>query len=104
MFQEPAYHCQLSSYQLTFQEEGNMSPISGIVSQLPFEQTGLKPYTVYAWKLKNNNEEIFMNTTRTLEDGKLKTYAHIVSSITIFNSIQFISVCLIQKGVMAHRI
>jgi hypothetical protein len=69
-FQEPANHCQLSSYQLTFQGERNMSPISGHVSQLPFEQTGLKPFTVYTWKLVHNYERIFMNTTRTLEDGK----------------------------------
>jgi len=82
-FQKFAYHCQLSSYQLTFQEEGSMSPISGNVSQLPFEQTGLKPFTVYTWKLVHNNETVFMNTTITLEDGKLKTYAHIVISIMI---------------------
>ena len=81
-FQEPTHHCQLNSYQLTFQE-GNTSPISGIVSQLPFEQTGLKPFTVYTWKLVHNNKVIFMNTARTLDDGKLKTYAHIVIRITI---------------------
>ena len=82
-FQEPAHHCQLSSYQLTFQEDGNKSPLSGIVSHLPFEQTGLKPFTVYEWKLVHNNKTIFMNTTRTLEDGKLQTLAHIVISIII---------------------
>ena len=82
-FQEPAHHCQLSSYQLTFQGEGNISPISGILSQLPFEQKELKPFTVYTWKLVHNNEEIFMNTTRTFEDGNLKKYAHIVISIAI---------------------
>jgi len=81
-FQKPDYHCQLTSYQLTFQE-GNMSPISGNMSQLPFEQTGLKPFTVYKWKLVHNNILIFMNTTETPEDGKLKTCAHIVISITI---------------------
>ena len=82
-FQEPAHHCQLNSYQLTFQE-GNMSPISGNVSQLPFEQTGLKPFTVYTLKLvHNNNNPIFMDTARTLEDGKLKTYTHTVISIMI---------------------
>ena len=58
-FQKPAYHCQLSSYQLTFQEEGNMSPSSGNISQLPFEQTELKPFTVYTWKLVHNNYKIF---------------------------------------------
>jgi hypothetical protein len=82
-FQKPTYHCQLSSYQLTFQEEGNMSPISGNMSELPFEQKGLKPFTVYTWKLVHNNKLIFMNTIRTLEDGKLKTYAHIVIRIMI---------------------
>ena len=82
-FQEPAHHCQLSSYQLTFQEEGNLSPISGIVSQLPFEQRELKPFTVYTWKLVHNNEEIFMDSTRTLEDGKLQSHADIVISIAI---------------------
>ena len=82
-FQEPAHHCPLSSYKLTFQEEGNKSPLYGIVSHLPFEQTGLKPFTVYEWKLVHNNKTIFMNTTRTLEDGKLQTLAHIVISIII---------------------
>ena len=82
-FQEHADHCQLSSYQLNFQEEGNMSPISGNVSHLPFEQTGLKPFTVYTWKLVHNNETICMNTKITLEGGKLQTYAHIVISVTI---------------------
>jgi hypothetical protein len=82
-FQEPYCHCQLSSYQLTFQEEGNMSPISGNVSQLPFEQTGLKPFTVYTWKVVYNNKTLFMNTTITLEDGKLQTFVHIVISIMI---------------------
>ena len=81
-FQKPANHCHLSSYKLTFEEEGNMPPISGNVSQLPFEQTGLKPFTVYTWKLVHNNNTIFMNTTITLEDGKLQTFAHIVISIT----------------------
>jgi hypothetical protein len=60
-----------------------MSPISGNVSQLPFEQTGLKPFTVYTWKLVHNHELIFINIARTLEDGKLKTYAHIVVIIKI---------------------
>ena len=96
-FQEPAHHCWLSSYQLTFQEEGNMSPISGIVSQLPFEQTGLKPFTVYTWKLVHNNEIIFMNTTRTIEDGKLQTFAHIVIRMMIL-----ILCCIIQ--VVSFRI
>jgi len=82
-FQEPAHHCQLSSYDLTFEENGNMSPISGNVSQLPFEQTRLKPFTVYTCRLVHNNEIIFMNTTRTLEDGKLQTIAHIVISMMI---------------------
>jgi len=82
-FQEPAHHCPLNSYQLTFQEEGNKSLLSGIVSQLPFEQTGLKPFTVYTWKLVHNNEIIFKNTTRTLEECKLQTFAHIVISIMI---------------------
>ena len=81
-FQKPAHHCQLSSYQLTFQE-GNTSLISGILSQLPFEQRELNPFKVYTWKLVYNNEEIFMNTTRTFEDGNLKKYAHIVISIAI---------------------
>ena len=49
-----------------------MSPISGNVSRLPFEQTGLKPFTVYMWKLVHNNKTIFMNNTITLEDGKLQ--------------------------------
>jgi len=89
-FQEPTHHCQLSLYKLTFQE-GNMSPISGIVSQLPFEQTGLKPFTEYTWKLVHNNEVILTNTTITLEDGKLKTYACIVIRITIL-----ILCCIIQ--------
>jgi len=82
-FQEPFNHCQLNSYQLTFQGEGNMSSISGNVSRLPFEQAGLKPFTVYTWKLVHTNKTIFMNTTITLEDGKLKTCAHIVISIMI---------------------
>jgi len=90
-FQEPAHHCPLSSYKLTFQEEGNKSPLYGIVSHLPFEQTGLKPFTVYEWKLVHNNKTIFMNTTRTLEDGKLQTLAHIVISIIIL-----ILCCIIQ--------
>jgi len=90
-FQEPAHHCQLSSYQLTFQEDGNKSPLSGIVSHLPFEQTGLKPFTVYTWILVHNIEIIFKNTTRTLEDGKLQTLAHIVISIIIL-----ILCCIIQ--------
>jgi len=37
-FPEPFNHCQLNSYQLTFQGEGNMSPISGNVSQLPLNR------------------------------------------------------------------
>jgi hypothetical protein len=90
-FQEPVYPCQLNSYQLTFQEEGNMSPISVNVSQLPFEQTGLKPYTVYTWKLVHNNTTIFTNTAITLEDGKLQTCAHIVISMMIL-----ILCCIIQ--------
>jgi hypothetical protein len=82
-FQKSAHQCPLSSYQLTFQAEGNIYPLSGIVSQLPFEQTELKPFTVYTWKLVHNNEIIFMNTTRTLEAGKLQKIAHIVISIMI---------------------
>jgi hypothetical protein len=82
-FQESIYPCQLNSYQLTFQEEGNMFPISGNVSQLPFEQKGLKPFTVYTWKLVHKNTTIFMNTSITLEDGKLQTCAHIVISMMI---------------------
>jgi hypothetical protein len=70
-FQRPAYHCQLNSYQLSFQEEGNMSPIPGNVLRLPFELKGLKPFTVYTWKLVHNSDIVFMDTTRTLEDGKL---------------------------------
>jgi len=61
------------------------------VSKLPFEQTGLKPFTMYTWKLVLNSEVIFMNTTITLKDGKLKTYAHIVIRITIL-----ILCCIIQ--------
>jgi hypothetical protein len=70
-FQEPAHHCQLSSYQLTIQEEGNKPPRSAIVSHLPFEQTELESFTAYTWKLVHNNNIIFMNTTLTLEGGKL---------------------------------
>ena len=90
-FQEPARHCQLSSYNLTFEEDGNIYPLSGIVSQLPFEQTGLKPFTLYTCKLVHKNEIIFMNTTRTLEDGKLQTIVHIVISMMIL-----ILCCIIQ--------
>jgi hypothetical protein len=90
-FQEPAHHCHLSSYKLTFEEGGNIYPLSGIVSQLPFEKTGLKPFTVYTWKLVHNNGMIFMNTTRTLEDGKLQTFAYIVISMMIL-----ILCCIIQ--------
>jgi hypothetical protein len=91
-FQKPASDCQLSSYQLIFQEEGSMSPISGNVSQLPFEQTGLKPFTVYTWKLVYNNKTVFMNTTITLEDGKLKTYAH-----TVINIMILILCCILKR-------
>ena len=90
-FQEPAHHCQLNSYDLTFQEEGKTDLLFEIVSKLPFEQTGLKPFTKYTWKLVLNNEVIFTNTTKTLEGGKLKTYAHIVIRITIL-----ILCCIIQ--------
>jgi hypothetical protein len=82
-FQEPANHYQLNSYQLTFQEDGNMSPISVNVSQLPFELKGLKPFTVYTWKLVHNNKTIFMDTTITLEAGKLQAIAQVVISIAI---------------------
>jgi hypothetical protein len=58
-------------------------PVSGNVSQLPFEQGGLKPYTVYTWNLVHNNEIILTGTARTLEDGKLKTFAHTIISIAI---------------------
>jgi hypothetical protein len=83
-FQKPTHHCQLSSYRLTVQEEGSMYPISGSVSQLPFKQMGLKPYTVYTWKVVNNNEDLLTGTTRTLEDGNLKSFSHIIISITVY--------------------
>jgi hypothetical protein len=75
-----------------------MSSISGHVSQLPFEQTGLKPFTVYMWKLVHNNETIFTNDTITLEDGKLKTCAHIVISIMI------LIVCCILMGEISIKL
>ena len=95
-FQEPAHHCPLSSYQLSCQEDGNIYPLPVMVPRLPFEQTGLKPFTVYIWKLVHNNNIIFTNTTVTLEDGKLKTYAHIVISIMILN------LCCITQVVSFH--
>ena len=79
-FQEPAHHCRLSSYLITVQEVRNTLPVSGNVSRLPFEQTGLKPFTVYTWKLINNNEQILTGTATTLEDGKLKTFTHTIIS------------------------
>jgi hypothetical protein len=94
--QEPAHHCQLSSYQLNFQEVGNIYLLSGIVAQLPFEQPGLKPFTEYTWKLVYNNDIIFVNTTRTLEDGKLETFADVVISMMI------LILCCIIRGVSFH--
>ncbi|GFG28415.1 hypothetical protein Cfor_12634 [Coptotermes formosanus] len=67
-FQEPADHCPLSSYSLAVQEVGSSLPVSG-VPQLPFEQGGLKPYTVYTWNLVYNNEIVLTGTARTLEDA-----------------------------------
>ena len=65
-FQEPDHHCRLSSYLITVQEVRNTLPVSGNVLHLPFEQGGLKPFTVYTWKLINNNEQILTGTATTL--------------------------------------
>ena len=82
-FQVPTHHCQLSSYIFSVQEEGSTYSFSRSVSQLPFKQMGLHPYTVYTWKVVHNNVVIFTNTTRTLEEGKLKTFYHIINSFTV---------------------
>jgi hypothetical protein len=82
-FQEPDHHCPLSSYSIGVQAVGNTLPVSGNVSHLPFELGGLKPFTVYTWELINNNNIILTGTTKTLEDGKLRTFDYIIISIAI---------------------
>jgi hypothetical protein len=84
-FQEPTHHCQLSTYILYAQEEGSRDPIFSSVLQLPFNLTGLEPYTTYTWKVVHNNEDVETGTTKTLEDGNLKTFSHVISSIMCCN-------------------
>jgi hypothetical protein len=44
------------------------------VSSLPFEMTGLKPYTYYTWMVVHGSKTIYEGNLTTLEGGKLKIY------------------------------
>jgi hypothetical protein len=77
--QEPAlHHCHLRSYLIVVEEEGNTYVSSVIVSQLPLNVRGLKPYKNYSWTLKYSNSVISAGSVTTLESGKLKhVFTHI---------------------------
>jgi hypothetical protein len=76
--QEPAHHCPLGSYLIVVKEEGNTYASSVIVSQLPLNVRGLKPYKNYSWTLLYSSSVISAGSVTTLESGKLKhVFTHI---------------------------
>jgi hypothetical protein len=69
------YPCHLDSYVLEVKERENPTVMRRTtVSSLPFEMTGLKPYTNYAWMVVHFNKIIYEGKLRTHEGGKLKLY------------------------------
>ncbi|XP_023724351.1 receptor-type tyrosine-protein phosphatase epsilon isoform X3 [Cryptotermes secundus] len=64
---EPDHPCHISSYFLDVEEVGSTSHIRKSVSSLPFQMTGLKPYTNYTWMVIYGNNTISTDTLRTLE-------------------------------------